>query len=63
MENQTGFIVKVFVFSALLSLLIRYIGPGLGIGVTTTNILIMVLSPSLIMAIALLWRLPRKSSM
>jgi small basic protein len=60
MENQTGFIVKVFVFSALLSLLIRYVGPGLGIGGTTTNILIMVLSPSLIMAIALLWRLPSK---
>jgi len=60
MENQTGFIVKVFVFSALLSLLIRYIGPGLEIGGTTTNILIMVLSPSLIMAIALLWRVPSK---
>ena len=60
MENQIGFVVKVFVFSALLSLLIRYIGPGLGIGGTTTNVLIMVLSPSLIMAIALLWRLPSK---
>ena len=60
MENQTGFVVKVFVVSAMLSLLIRYIGPSLGIGGTTTNILIMVLSPSLIIAIALLWRLPSK---
>ncbi|MBD2606629.1 hypothetical protein H6G81_19355 [Scytonema hofmannii FACHB-248] len=60
MENQTGFIVKVFVFSALLSLLIRYVCPSLGIGGTTSNVLIMVLSPSLIIAIALLWRIPTK---
>ncbi|MBW4478381.1 MAG: hypothetical protein KME54_16345 [Tolypothrix brevis GSE-NOS-MK-07-07A] len=62
MENQTGFIVKVFVFSALLSLVIRYICPSLEIGGTTTNVLIMILSPSLIIAIALLLRLPKKSS-
>jgi hypothetical protein len=63
MENQTGFVVKVFVVSALLSLLIRHVGPSLEIGATTTKVLIMVLSPTVIIAIALLWRLPRKSSM
>lgn len=60
MENQTGFVVKVFVVSALLSLLIRYAGPSLEIPATTTNVLIIVLSPTLIIAIALLSRLPRK---
>ncbi|MCV3215443.1 hypothetical protein OGM63_18305, partial [Plectonema radiosum NIES-515] len=60
MENQIGFVVKVFIVSALMSLLIRYICPSLGIGGTTSNVLIMVLSPSLIIAIALLSRLPSK---
>ncbi|MBW4616560.1 MAG: hypothetical protein KME21_25470 [Desmonostoc vinosum HA7617-LM4] len=56
MENQLIFILKLLVLSALLSLLIKYILPSLAIAGTATNALIIVLLPSVMMAIALLWR-------
>ena len=56
MENQLGFVLKLLLLSALLSLLIKYVGPNLSIPPTATNALIIVLLPIVIMAIALLWR-------
>jgi hypothetical protein len=56
MENQLSFIVKLLVLSALLSVLIKYVLPSIVIPATATNALIIVLLPTVIMAIALLWR-------
>ncbi|MCC5641686.1 hypothetical protein LC607_01660 [Nostoc sp. CHAB 5824] len=56
MENQLGFVLKLLLLSALLSVLIKYAGPSLSIPGTATNALIIVLLPIVIMAIALLWR-------
>ena len=56
MENQIGFVLKVFLFSALVSFLIKYTGPSLSIPATTTNALIIVLLPTVVLAIALLYR-------
>ena len=56
MENKLGLILKVFLFSTLLSYLIKYAAPSLMVPGTDAVALIMVLSPAVIMAIALLWR-------
>ncbi|MBE9005120.1 hypothetical protein IQ259_08715 [Fortiea sp. LEGE XX443] len=56
MENQLSFIVKLLLLSALLSLLIKDVLPSVAIPATATNALILVLLPTIIMAIALLWR-------
>jgi glycopeptide antibiotics resistance protein len=56
MENQLGLILKVLLFSTLLSLLIKYAAPYLAIAATDINALIMVLLPAVILAIVLLWR-------
>ncbi|MEJ6480050.1 hypothetical protein N0Y54_01450 [Nostoc punctiforme UO1] len=56
MGNQLGFVLKLLLLSALLSLLIKYVGPSLSIPTTGTNALIIVLLPIVIIAIALLWR-------
>jgi hypothetical protein len=55
-QNQLGFILKLLLISALLSLLIKYAAPSLPIPKTDTNALIMILLPTVILAIALLWR-------
>ncbi len=59
MKNQLEFFLKLLLFSALLSLFIKYAEP-LWIPATMTNALIMVLSPTVIMLTALLWRLPKQ---
>jgi len=56
MQNQLVFVLKLLLLSALLSILIKYVGPSLSIPATATNALIIVLLPIAIMAIALLWR-------
>jgi hypothetical protein len=53
MENQIGLIIKVMLLSAVLSLLIKYGEPDILISATTTNVLILVLSPSVIIAVLL----------
>lgn len=55
MASQVLFIVKLLFVSAIVSVAIKF-APGLLIPATTTNALIGVLSPTLIMAIALLSR-------
>jgi hypothetical protein len=56
MSNQAKFILKVFILSLGISVLIKYAGPSLPVGATSVNALIAVLTPSLILAIAFLWR-------
>ena len=67
MENQhgyapqaIGFLLKLLLSSALLSILIKYAAPFLWIPATATSVLIMVLSPTMVMATVLLWRVPRQ---
>jgi hypothetical protein len=56
MGNQTQFILKVLAGSALGAILIKYVGPNLKLSGTSTNALILVFLPSIVLAIALLWR-------
>lgn len=56
MQNQFGFVIKVFLLSAGISFLIKYYGPSLSIQATATNTLVLVLFPTLLVAIALLGR-------
>jgi hypothetical protein len=67
MENQhghvtqtIGFLLKLLLSSAMLTVLIKYAAPFLWLPATVTNVLIMVLSPTIIMATVLLWRIPRQ---
>ncbi|BAZ09788.1 hypothetical protein NIES4071_15980 [Calothrix sp. NIES-4071] len=53
MENQIGLIVKVMLLSGVLSFLIKYATPDILIPSTVTNVLILVLSPTVIMAVLL----------
>ncbi|KAB8314175.1 hypothetical protein SD81_039975 [Tolypothrix campylonemoides VB511288] len=57
MQNQFGFVLKVFLLSAGLSVLIKYVLPSVSIPATATNALIIVFLPTLIMASVLLWRI------
>ncbi|NEO29249.1 MAG: hypothetical protein F6K36_02090 [Symploca sp. SIO3C6] len=56
MTTQANFILKVFIISVGISVLIRYGAPSLPIAATTVNALIGVLTPTLIVAIGLWWR-------
>lgn len=59
MGTQANFILKVFLLSAGISVLIRYGGPSLPVAATSVNALIAVLTPMFILAIALVWRARR----
>ncbi|MBW4559812.1 MAG: hypothetical protein KME32_01430 [Mojavia pulchra JT2-VF2] len=61
MENHLGLVLKVLLLSTLLSLLIKYVAPSLMIPGTNTIALVSVLLPSVILAIALLWRFQRQN--
>ncbi|MBD2492793.1 hypothetical protein BCD64_01545 [Nostoc sp. MBR 210] len=63
MPNQLIFIAKLLVLSALLSAAIKYILPSVPLPATTTNALILVLSPTVIIAIALFWRFQTKTNL
>lgn len=56
MSSQGQFVLKIFVISAVLSILIKYGGPFLSIPATGTNALIAVLLPSFLLGGVLLWR-------
>jgi len=56
MENQLGFILKVFILSIGLSVTIKYICPFLSVSATSSNALIIVLLPIAILTISLIWR-------
>jgi hypothetical protein len=56
---DAGFILKVLILSAIISVSIKYGGPSLAIAPSVTNALILVFSPTLIVAMLLgtrLWR-------
>jgi hypothetical protein len=55
-------VLKVLLLSAGLSVAIKYLAPSLNIPVTSTNALIAVLLPSLVMAMLLIWRGQQSSS-
>lgn len=56
MGTQANFVLKVLILSAGVSVLIKYGGPLLPVTATSVNAMIAVVTPSLILAIALLWR-------
>ncbi|HEY9632405.1 MAG TPA: hypothetical protein V6D14_03305 [Coleofasciculaceae cyanobacterium] len=49
-------IIKVLILSAAISVLIKYGGSSLPIAATSVNAMIAIVTPTLIVAIALLWR-------
>lgn len=56
MDSQIGFIVKVFIFSAGVSVFIKYGWTMLPPAATSQNALIGICLPPLIIALALWWR-------
>jgi hypothetical protein len=56
MGTQASFILKVLIFSGLISVLIKYVGPSLAIAPTSLNTLIAVLTPTLVLAGVLVLR-------
>lgn len=56
MDNYLGFLLKVFILSLAISLLIKFIGPSLGVPPTNAIALVVVLSPTVIMGILFFWR-------
>ena len=56
MENKASFILKIFILSAVLSGIIKYVCPYFNVPEGSQIALIMVLLPSLVLAIALWWR-------
>ncbi|NMG21075.1 hypothetical protein [Brasilonema bromeliae] len=62
MQNQLGFVLKVFLLSTGLSVLIKYILPNLYIPATATNALIIVFLPTVILASVFFWRLQRQQN-
>jgi F0F1-type ATP synthase assembly protein I len=54
-------VLKVLLLSVLLSLAIKYLAPSLQIPLTDTHALIAILTPSLVMALLLVWRGQRSS--
>lgn len=56
-NSNLNLILKVTIASAFLSVLIKYGGPLLPIAATPTNVLVVVLSPTVIVAGLLGWRL------
>ncbi|ACK73557.1 conserved hypothetical protein [Gloeothece citriformis PCC 7424] len=56
MNNQIGFILKVLLLSAALSILIKYGGTKIAIAPTPLNALIGISLVPIIMLIALWWR-------
>ncbi|MBC6435465.1 hypothetical protein FM036_38920 [Nostoc sp. HG1] len=60
MNTNISPILKVFSFSAALTLAIKYAGPTLSIPSTDLNALIAVFTPSIILAAILGWRSSRQ---
>ncbi len=56
MGNQTNFLLKVLILCAGISALIKYAGPSLPVAATSVNALIAIVTPTIILAIALGWR-------
>jgi hypothetical protein len=61
MSTQAGFVLKIFLLSAVVSLAIKYGGEYLWLEPTTMTALAIVLLPSLIIGSILGWRYNRES--
>ncbi len=59
MDNKVGFLLKVLLLSAAVSVFIKYVGPSLSIPLSVTNTLIAVFFPSIALALVFLWRSTR----
>lgn len=57
MDDKVGFVLKVLLLSLGFAIVIKHLAPQLEIPATLTNALLAVLLPSLLLAIALAWRL------
>lgn len=55
MATMVGFILKVFLLSLLISMAIKYLAPPLAIPASTTNAVVAIAFPPLVMGLAL-WR-------
>ncbi|MEA5518146.1 hypothetical protein [Limnoraphis robusta] len=62
MDNKVGFLLKVLLLSAAISVFIKYVGPYLSIPLSVTNTLIAVFFPSIAIALIFLWRGTRSYS-
>ncbi|MEB3281550.1 MAG: hypothetical protein VKK42_21770 [Lyngbya sp.] len=62
MDNKLGFILKVLLLSAAVSVLIKYVGPSVSIPLSVTNTLIAVFFPTIAIALILTWRATRSYS-
>ena len=60
MSDTVVFIVKIFILSSILSVLIKYGGRVLAISPTVTIAIAVVLLPSIIIVLALGWRAQQK---
>ena len=54
--DQAGFVLKVFLLSAVLAIVVKYGGRMLPLAPTSSTALIGILMPTLIVALALWWR-------
>lgn len=60
MNNNVGFLLKVLAVSVGLSIAIKFGAPGLTIAPTTSNAIVAILLPTLVMSILLGWRATRQ---
>lgn len=56
LDTSAGLVLKVLVLSIILSVAIKYIGPILPIPATNTAALVIALTPTFVMGLALAWR-------
>ncbi|MBE9226150.1 hypothetical protein IQ264_12015 [Phormidium sp. LEGE 05292] len=56
MENKTEFLLKIFILSAVLSAITKYVCPYFNVPAESQIALIVVLLPTVVLAIALWWR-------
>lgn len=54
--NLWFFLIKILVLSAMISVAIKYLGPLLPLPATSSVALALVLSPTVILSLALAWR-------
>nr|WP_081462784.1 hypothetical protein [Trichormus azollae] len=57
MKNQLFLLIKLLLLSTLISVLIKYVGPMFLIPLTSTNALILIMLPTIIMITVLLSRI------
>jgi hypothetical protein len=59
MDSKLWLLLKILLLSGGLSIAIKYLAPAFPIPATATNALIAILTPSLVLALLLVWRRPQ----